>query len=209
MKKEGTEAQRDKGAKRRLFVFGPGIVAAFAISLFVTAKNFTLSQGKPPVIEKQVSLGKGQPVYAPELTFLIGNHKKFQLSEKQAALIKNLHKKYDEDARPLKKELKEATAQLAVYFNEKEKEKNRVAFKDVQEQSQNYQELSRDLSQLRKFYFEQAMNLLSEDQKKLVKSFPTYIDGSDGFTIHVSAKSRGAKLIPNISSTELKKEGKP
>lgn len=208
MKKQGTEAQRDKGTKRRLFVFGPGIVAAIAISLFVAAKNFTLFQGKPPIIEKHVSLSEGQPAYAPELTFLITNPKKFHISEKQGTLLKNLHKKYYEDARPLKKELKEATAQLAVYFNEKEKEKNRVAFKDVQEHSQNYQQLSRDLSQLRKFYFEQAMNLLSEDQKKLVKSFPTYIDGSDGFTIHVSAKSRGAKLIPHNSSTEVKKEGK-
>lgn len=150
-------------------MFGPGIVAAIAISLFVTAKNFTLFQGKPPIIEKQVSIGKGHPVYAPELTFLIGNHKKIHLTEKQVTLIKNLHKKYNEDARPLKKELKEATAQLAVYFNEKEKEKNRVAFKDVQEQSQNYQQLSRDLSQLRKFYWEQGINALTDNQKKMVE----------------------------------------
>ena len=171
MEKEGTEAQRHRGTektKKRWIVFGPGIMAALMISLFVTAKNFTLFQGKPPIIEKQVSLGEGQPVYAPELTLLITNQKKFHISEKQATLIKNLHKKYYEDAHPLKKELKEATAQLAVYFNEKEKGKNRVAFKDVQEQSQNYQQLSRDLSQLRKFYWEQGINALTDNQKKMV-----------------------------------------
>ncbi len=169
MKKQNSKSETRNSGKRRWIVFGPGIMAALMISLFVTAKNFTLFQGKPPVIEKQVSLGKGQPVYAPELAFLITNRKKFQLSEKQATLIKNLHKKYAEGARALKKELNEATAQLAVYFNEKEKGENRVAFKDVQEQSQNYQQLSRDLSQIRKFYWEQAENLLTETQKELVK----------------------------------------
>lgn len=178
-----------KKTKKRWIVFGPGIMAALMISLFVTAKNFTLFQGKPPVIEKQVSLGKGQPVYAPELPFLITNRKKFQLSEKQAALIKNLHKKYDEDARPLKKELKETTAQLAVYFNEKEKGGNRVAFKDVQEQSQNYQQLSRDLSQLRKFYWEQGINLLSESQKKIASEEIAKM-------MRLSKKSKGKEVAP-------------
>lgn len=173
MNRKRNKPQRHEGTvktKKRWIVFGPGIMAALMISLFVTAKNFTLFQGKPPVIEKQVSLGEGQPIYAPELTFLITNQKKFQLSEKQAALIKNLHKKYDEDARPLKKELKESTAQLAVYFNEKEKGENRVAFKDVHEQSQNYQQLSRDLSQLRKFYWEQGINALTPYQKRIVNA---------------------------------------
>ena len=38
----------------------------------------------------------------------------------------------------------------------------------VQEQSQNYQQLSRDLSQLRKFYWEQGINALTDNQKKMV-----------------------------------------
>lgn len=191
-KKKPQRHEDTKKTKKRWIVFGPGIMAALMLSLFVTAKNFTLFQGKPPVIEKQVSLGGEQPVVAPELTFLTTNREKFQLSEKQAALIKNLHKKYDEDARALKKELKEAAAQLAVYFNEKEKGGNRVAFKDVQEQSQNYQQLSRDLSQLRKFYFEQAKNLLSEEQKKKLTTYMT-IESSKGYTIIVGHGDRATK----------------
>lgn len=189
-KKNKPQRREDtKKTKKRWIVFGPGIMAALMLSLFVTAKNFTLFQGKPPVIEKQVSLGKEQPVYAPELPFLITNRKKFRLSEKQTALIKNLHKKYDEDARPLKKELKEATAQLAVYFNEKEKGGNRVAFKAVHEQSQNYQQLSRDLSQLRKFYWEQGINVLSESQKKIAEEEIAKM-------MRLSKKSKGKEVAP-------------
>ncbi len=169
MKKQNAKPET-RNPKRRLFVFGPGIVAAVILSVFVFEKRFSFMAQKSPIIERQsIVSGEETTTYAPELTFLIANRKKFHLTKEQEKLAKNIFKKYYEDALPLKRQLKESTAQISSYFGEKKEQNVKVSADDIQKHSQEYQHLSGELSRLRRFYWEQGENLLTETQKGMVK----------------------------------------
>lgn len=168
MMKKGSRGKR-QGARenpRRLFVFGPGIMVALIIATFVVAKNYVIPE-KPPVAEKQVS-GIQTPGIMPEIAFILDKKQALNLTAAQKNSLKRFYGKFNADAKPLKETLKNSSASVSSFLNEKQESKKKTSLKEIHEQAQDLQKFSKELSDLRTFYWQQAMNVLSENQRKKV-----------------------------------------
>lgn len=155
-----------RNSKRRLFVFGPGMLAALAIAAFVAAKNYAVFE-KPAVVNKQVYLQPKESVITPEASFILDRSAQIGISKAQKEAITDIYDRYSHDARPIKEALAAASQNVSSYLNERQNKRTTLA--DIQKHTEDFQKLSAHLSLLRKSTWNLALNVLSEAQKKKVR----------------------------------------
>lgn len=168
MKKEGTEIssfqRRGKYLKKRQYLYGLIIVIALTITFVRFSSVYKME--KPLIVERQSLTENNKDVLAPELDFFLDNKTALKLTDEQTVKITALYVKYREKTKSLKEALRNASAKVSSYLDDKKNE--RVVLKDIQEHSQDVSQMSRELYEIRKTYFQQGFLMLKKQQRETV-----------------------------------------
>ncbi len=156
---------------RRWFNFGPGIAIALILSAFVVYTRWQeQARRTPPRIERTVLSDSTKPDEGiiPEISSLLSRREELKLSAQQVKQIEKLQAEWERVATPLREQANRAAGQFRAWMDEAQK-RGRVAMNEVQERGAEVRELSAQLVQQRRAYWQSALKLLTEEQRAQVE----------------------------------------
>jgi hypothetical protein len=173
MKSNKSEIRNPKSEirRRRWFNFGPGIAIALVLSAFVVYTRWQeQARRTPPRIERTVLSDTDKPNAGiiPEISSLLARREELKLSAQQVKEIEKLQAEWERVAAPLREQADRAAGQFRAWMDEAQK-RGRVAMNEVQERGAEVRELSAQLVQQRRAYWQSALKLLTEEQRAQVE----------------------------------------
>lgn len=167
-----SENNGNEQRKRRLIYFGPGLIAALILSLFIGYNWYRSETQKremndmPPIVERQVlsSLEQEKLGLTPEVIFLIERRDKLGLSDTQTAELKALQAEWKKLYGPKIAEANKAAAKTGEYLAGA-RYKSRTPSAHIQSEAAPLILLSREISSARNRYWDEAMQILTPRQR--------------------------------------------
>jgi hypothetical protein len=150
--------------RRRWIIIGPGILIAIILALQVAIKQHTVSS-RPPIIERQVIGRQGTSELARSVGYVIDHAEQLKLSERQLASLKNLEGEWETRSAPLQSELNRAASEFERFMKQAE---GKVTAQEIQARGAEVSELSRQMASLRRVYWQKALQMLDEEQRKTI-----------------------------------------
>ncbi len=156
--------QADVKPRRRWIVIGPGLVLAVILAIQVMIANRPKPAGRP-IIERQVI---GSEVIqtatpAPAISYILERKQQLALGDRQVKALNALQVDWQSKSKPLSAELNKAAGEFNAFMKTAE---NKATMKDIQSHSGPVSELSRQVSSLRRVYWEKARQILSAPQQQ-------------------------------------------
>jgi len=123
----------------------------------------------PPIIESQVIGGSQEQKVAPprEIGYILKNANKAALTAQQKASITKLRQEYESKSKPMKADLEKASSDFQSFMKKTGK---RASIKEIQTQTAQVSDLSRQLSTLRKAYWQKGISQLDKKQQKTLSN---------------------------------------
>lgn len=152
--------------RKRWIVIGPGIVLALILAIQIVIASREKSV-RPPIIERQVvGSGVAQSVRpAPEVAYILEHSDRLALSDRQVKALSALQSDWQSRSRPLSEDLEKAAGEFGAFMKETG---SKATVPDIQSHAGSFSELSREVSSLRRVYWEKAIQVLSEQQRKVI-----------------------------------------
>lgn len=157
--------------RRRWFHFGPGIAIALILSAFVVyARWQEQARRAPPRIERTVvsDTGKAGAGVISEISSLLARRAELRLTAQQVKEIEKLQAGWERVAAPLREQADQAAEQFKRWMDEVQK-RGQVAIDEVQRHGAKVRALSAELVQQRRVYWESALRLLAEEQRRQIE----------------------------------------
>ncbi len=163
-----TDGTRDRDAlrRRRWIALGPGIVIALILALQAAGRHHKTAPG-PPVIEHRVIGDEiSQPeTLAPRVDYLLARADDLRLEARQLASLKELQAEWDAKSASLALELDRAGAEFERFM---ESTGDKASMREIQAHTGPVAELSRQVSSLRRVYWQRALRVLDHKQREVV-----------------------------------------
>ncbi|MHB0912750.1 MAG: hypothetical protein ACYC2Y_04805 [Armatimonadota bacterium] len=158
--------QNKPSPKRRWVIIGPGLVLALILALQIVVRNHRTTA--EPIIERQVIGVQTERGYTPalEVSYILERRDVLRLSERQQESLRKLQSEGASKSKPLTDSLDEAANDFQAFMK---KTGGKATVRDIQTHSGQVSELSREVSSLRRVYWEKALMLLDERQKAIVR----------------------------------------
>ncbi len=153
--------------RRRWIIIGPGLVIAIILALQVAINNHKTSVG-PPIVERQVLGGKAAdgPVSAPEIDYVLKQSDHLALTAHQAAVLTDLQSDWKTKSKPLVDDLQKAADHFHIFM---QNVGDKAPMQDIQAHAAPVSELSRQVSSLRRVYWEKALQVLDKGQREKIQ----------------------------------------
>jgi hypothetical protein len=162
-----SKQQSETRPRKRWIVIGPGLVLALIISIQIVIANRE-KPAAPPIVERQV-VGSEMPrrfVPTPEVKYLLARKEQLALSTEQVQALDALQTGWQGKSKPLTDDLKKAAGEFDAYMKGAGE---RASLRDLQSHAGDLSELSREVSSLRRIYWEKAVQVLNKDQRKAIE----------------------------------------
>jgi len=154
---------------RRWFRIGPGLLLAVAASVWVWQQSpRPPGGGRPPRIERTRVDNNAVPsaapllLSAPDPDWLLARRNTLNLTEKQTARLRALHARWQRDTRALRAALARAIAQ----FEQETAARSGVTIGALQERARPVSELSRQLADARRAWWDEAAAVFTPSQRQ-------------------------------------------
>ena len=160
--------QQDKTrSRRRWIIIGPGIILALIFGLQIAIQNHKASSA-PPIIERQVLGTKAEqgPIMAPELDYILERKDQLALSPSQEKTLMKLKSEWEAKSEPLMDQLNKASEDFQKFMKQSG---GKATMRDIQSHAGAISELSRQVSSLRRVYWEKGMQMLDEKQRRMIE----------------------------------------
>lgn len=155
--------------RKRWFNFGPGIAIALVISAVVVYYRYQEQNWRqPPRIERTVVSDKPSAGVVPEISSLLLRREELKLSAQQVKEIEELQAEWQRASTSLHEKADKAAEQFKRWMDEAQK-RGHVAIDEVQQHGAEVSALSAELVRQRRVYWESAMKLLTEEQRKQIE----------------------------------------
>ncbi|HXI18577.1 MAG TPA: hypothetical protein VNM48_19605 [Chloroflexota bacterium] len=152
--------------KRRWFRFGPGLLLAIVASVIVWRRMppGTFGGSAPPRIETaQIEAFPASPPSAPDLAWLLLQRDTLRLSASQRKKWEMLRNRWERDTRELRGALDRASNE----FNRSMRDNGEgVTMQQIQERAAPVSELSRQLADARRAWWNEAAQVLTTSQRQ-------------------------------------------
>ncbi|MHB1001124.1 MAG: hypothetical protein ACYC27_17920 [Armatimonadota bacterium] len=158
--------QTDTRPRKRWIIIGPGIILAMILAIQIVISNRQKPSG-PPIIERQVV---GSEVThsispTPDVGYILERRDKLGLSDRQIKALVALQADWQSKSKPISDDLNQATREFDAFM---EKAGNKATIRDIQSHAGPVSELSRQLSSLRRVYWEKAIQVLNKQQMQAI-----------------------------------------
>jgi hypothetical protein len=160
--------QQDQSKPRkRWIIIGPGLVIAVILALQVAINNHKTSVG-PPIVERQVLGGKVAvgPVSAPEIDYVLKQRDDLALTSHQVAVLTDLQSDWKTKSKPLMDDLQRSADSFHEFM---QNVGDKAPMQDIQAHAAPVSELSRQVSSLRRVYWEKALQVLNKGQRSEIE----------------------------------------
>ena len=153
--------------RKRWIVIGPGLVIAIILALQVAINNHKTSAG-PPIVERQVLGAKvaAGAVTAPEIDYVLKHMDDLALTSHQVAVLTNLQSDWKTKSGPLADDLQRAADSFQRFMQDVG---DKAPMQDIQAHAAPVSELSRQVSSLRRVYWEKALQVLDKGQREKIQ----------------------------------------
>ena len=159
-------ASNQAAPKRRWWRFGPGLLLACAAIAWLWPHLFPAA--KPPHIERSVQSSTVPAALssAPETTWLLQQRDVLKLNAAQAEKLQKLVARWQRDTKSLRVALESASANYNRDMAHDAKAGRKVTIEQLQERAGPVSELSRQLSQARRAWWDEAAQVLADEQRR-------------------------------------------
>ena len=153
--------------RTRWYILGPGILIALILAVQVGARNRKAASA-PPIIEHQVIGGEIAKDRTPahEIGYILDRAKKLALTDGQCNSLRRLKAEWKSKSGPLTDQMNRAALQFERFMANA---KGKASLRDIQAQAAPTSELSRQVSALRRIYWQKALQVLDADQRKTLQ----------------------------------------
>ena len=152
---------------RKWIIVGPGILIAAIIALEVMARDHQTRTG-PPIVEHQIVRGQvgsgGYP--AGSIEYILTKSDRLQLTEAQVGKLGELRAAWQAKIGPITREMNSAAADFERFMRQSGR---RASMRDIQDHAAVVSELSRQLSSIRRIYWERALQILDAGQRETLE----------------------------------------
>jgi hypothetical protein len=170
--------QKDNAKPRsRWIIIGPGIILAIIFALQIAINNHK-SASVPPIIEKQVIGGETTQSMTPtpEVGYVLEREDSLGLSSAQESSLRKLQAEWEARSRPLVATMNKAARDFQAFMD---KSGGRATMRDIQSHTGYVSESSRQVSSLRRVYWQKALYVLDKRQQSVIeKSLSGALHGS-------------------------------
>ncbi|HXI18816.1 MAG TPA: hypothetical protein VNM48_20820 [Chloroflexota bacterium] len=156
--------------KRRWFRFGPGLLLAIVASVIVWRRMppGTFGDSAPPRIETaQIEAFPASPPSAPDPAWLLSQRDTLRLSASQRKKLEMLRNRWERDTRELRGALDRASNEFNRSVRGAAKEgEHGLTIQQLQERAAPISELSRQLADARRAWWNEAAQILTNSQRQ-------------------------------------------
>ncbi|MBW3625668.1 MAG: hypothetical protein KY468_19925 [Armatimonadetes bacterium] len=161
--RNGSSGARLRASKIRPWI-GPGLVLALIASFVLWRKMPSEPSGPPRVIPTQRAGDPASPPGAPDPSWLVKQKETLQLAPPQMERLRRLERRWDRETRALREALTQESARVDRALSQGDGQ--RVTLQQIQELAGPASDLSRQLSDARRAWWEEAGEALSPAQRK-------------------------------------------
>jgi hypothetical protein len=143
------------------------MLIAAILAMQVAAKN-RQSASAPPIVEHQVIGGEmtEDSTTAREVDYILERAAQLGLTDGQRVSLQNLKAEWESKSGPLTDQMNRAALQFESFMS---KAKGKSSMQDIQSRAAPVSELSRQVSSLRRIYWQKALQVLDADQRKALQ----------------------------------------
>lgn len=152
-------------AGRRRLVFGPGLIIALALSLYIAHQQGLFRKSGPPSVERVTTSAPKQPP-AADIDFLLERADELRLTEEQVGQLRDLREEWKNNTATQRAALAREQKELNKFMEGAAKTDRRTPLSEIQRRSAAFSELSRQLATARRAYWQHALLVLDPDQRK-------------------------------------------
>lgn len=163
-----------KEGKRQILNIGPGLIIALGLStalVSLTYKQTKKQPAGPPIIEHHIIISSDAEKLGPtpEVTFILDHAKDLVLTKDQLSRIKKLDSDWKKFSEPKLAQANEAALKTNAYLADS-KANRKTPIAQIQDNARPIIELSGEISACRHRLWDQAMKLLTPEQRKVVQT---------------------------------------
>jgi hypothetical protein len=153
--------------RKRWIIVGLGIVLALIFALQIAIRNHQ-AVSAPPIVEHQIARSGvvRSAVPAPEVKLILDHGSELGLSDRQTASVRKTQREWQAKSTPLISEMNRAAAEFQSFMS---RSGGKATMGEIQSHAAGVSELSRQVSSLRRVYWQRAMQELTAHQKQMVE----------------------------------------